>query len=598
MELTGKDTNQNSTIQEFKDRIEIFVTELFKDYTVPRSANNSGKVINDPVWGNIHLKQYEILVLDSPLLQRLRNISQVGRVDLIYPGARHSRFEHSLGVFHLACKIVDNINRRHEVADRINDRDFAMIRLAALLHDIGHCYYSHLSEKVYGNMKQFNDLKTFLPFKKGKPHEIFAYFMINTNKFKSYFRSLESEIKDIDDEFFENIGKMIMGEYISEDINGKKIVKEYMTNIINGDFDADKLDYLERDSYFCGLFLSYDIERFLYKINLHKNEERSNEEHKSLIISLAGVSAIEEIAFCKIMLNSYIYFHQKILAIDTVIDDFSYYLIKSEKITHPADFLALTDKSIFYQPFLSENASDHSTMKIENVFSLIEKRQLPKRALVLKHMYIKKKGKGKSLREKLQERFIEKTKSLAERDDEFRIIRDQIGEILNSTFEEEDNDLTEIFGTYKGNMEKYIKTMDAIRKGVFSLAQKAKDKLQEKGCSHINFTEYDIYVCYRDAPSFSSENINIIDYDNMPRSLNDIMPLGPWTKAFAANKWAGYIYARDDLIPLVNLAARYYFKINYNLEIKEEFCYAYLKEKDIARARKFSDQLKEFDWEL
>jgi hypothetical protein len=76
------------------------------------------------------------------------------------------------------------------------------------------------------------------------------------------------------------------------------------------------------------------------------------------------------------------------------------------------------------------------------------------------------------------------------------------------------------------------------------------------------------------------------------------MPLGPWTKAFAANKWAGYIYARHDLIPLVNLAARYYFKIKYDLEIKEEFCYAYLKDNDIKKARKFGDQLKEFDWEL
>jgi HD superfamily phosphohydrolase len=491
---TRKDTNQDFIIQEFKDRVETFVTELFKDYIPPKPTNESGKVINDPVWGNIYLNQYEVLVLDSPLLQRLRNISQVGRVDLIYPGARHSRFEHSIGVFHLACKIVDNLNRRPEKSNKISTRDFAMIRLAALLHDIGHCYYSHLSEKIYGNMKQFNDLRTLLPFKKGKPHEIFAYFMINTNKFKDYFLLLDSGVENIDDEFFENIGKMIMGEFISENVNGRKIVKEYMTNIINGDFDADKLDYLERDSYFCGLFLTYDIERFLYKINLHTNYERSNEEHKSLIISLAGVSAIEEIAFCKIMLNSYIYFHQKILAIDTVIDDFSYYLIKSEKITHPADFLALTDKSIFCQSFFSETISDHSAMKIENVFSLIEKRQLPKRALVLKHIYIKKKEKGKSLREKLQERFIEKTKNLAETDNEFKVMRDQIGEILNSTFEEEDNDLTEIFGTYKGNMEKYIKTMDAIRKGVFLLAQKAKDKLQEKGCSHINFTEY-IYMC-------------------------------------------------------------------------------------------------------
>jgi HD superfamily phosphohydrolase len=596
--LTEKDSNQNSTVQEFKDLIETFVAGLFKGYTDPNLANKSGKVINDPVWGNIYLKQYEVLVLDSPLLQRLRNISQLGRVDLIYPGARHSRFEHSIGVFHLACKIVDNINRRCEESDRIGDRDFAMIRLAALLHDIGHCYYSHLSEKVYGNMKQFNDLRKLAPFQNGKPHEIFAYFMINTNTFKCYFRSLEPKIEDVDDEFFENIGKMIMGEFISEDVNGRKIFKEYMTNIINGDFDADKLDYLERDSYFCGLFLSYDIERFLYKINLYKNEGISNEEHRSLIISLAGVSAIEEIAFCKIMLNSYIYFHQKALAVDTVIDDFSYYLIREEKTGHPADFLNLTDKTILCRPFLSENLSDHSTMKAGDVFSLIEKRQLPKRALVLKYMYIEKKEKGKSPREKLQERFTEKTKSLAEKDSEFKVMSDQIGEILNSSdLEKEDNDLAKIFGTTKGNMEEYIKTMDAIRKGVFSMAQDVQDWLQ-KDNSHVDFTEYDIYVCFRDQPSFSSENVNIIDYDNEPRSLNDIMPLGPWTKAFAANKWAGYIFAREDLIPLVNLAARYYFKINHGLEIKEGFCYAYLKKKDREKAQGFKKQLKEFEKEI
>lgn len=213
-------------------------------------------------------------------------------------------------------------------------------------------------------------------------------------------------------------------------------------------------------------------------------------------------------------------------------------------------------------------------------------------------MYIEKKIKGKSPREKLQKRFIEKTKNLAETDKKFKIMRDQIGEILNLTFEEADNDLTTIFGTHRGNMEKYIETMDTIRKGVFLLAQKAQDKLQENGHAPINFTEYDIYVCCRDAPSFSSENINIIDYDNMPRSLNDIMPLGPWTKAFAANKWAGYIFARDDLIPLVNLAARQYFRITYGLEIKKKFCYAYLKETDIEKAREFSKQLQKFGWKV
>jgi len=121
-------------------------TERIRSAGLPRLGP---KQIHDTIWGTISLRPLEVPILDSPLLQRLRQLRQLGVAHWVYPGADHSRFEHSLGVLHQAQQLVFAINRAginkyNQVV--ISEDDEQLIRISALMHDIGHPVLSHVSE--------------------------------------------------------------------------------------------------------------------------------------------------------------------------------------------------------------------------------------------------------------------------------------------------------------------------------------------------------------------------------------------------------------------------------------------------------------------
>jgi len=110
------------------------------------------KVVNDSVWKTVRLDPWEVIVLDSPVMQRLRNIRQLGLAHLVFPGAGYSRFEHSIGALHQSQRMVESMNRNARAAHRtiipVRPSDEILLRLAALLHDIGHGFMSHVSERA------------------------------------------------------------------------------------------------------------------------------------------------------------------------------------------------------------------------------------------------------------------------------------------------------------------------------------------------------------------------------------------------------------------------------------------------------------------
>jgi HD superfamily phosphohydrolase len=224
-------------IKQLIAEIQDFCSRYVPDEEIEKK--NKGKIIHDTTWKTNHFEPYEIEIINSPLFQRLRYINQMGFVDYVYPSARHSRFEHSLGVTVLAGKMIDAVKQNStrqsgKPSELLSDDVRKSIRMSALLHDVGHCLYSHTSELVYGP-----ELKKLIKYRfpegnKPSPHEFLSYLIVTSESFRNYFKKILSayQIKiDIDD-----VALRIVGH-----ISGDNALNEYSTNFIAGPLDADKL---------------------------------------------------------------------------------------------------------------------------------------------------------------------------------------------------------------------------------------------------------------------------------------------------------------------------------------------------------------------
>ena len=141
-----------------RNKLEAEIEEFLQAYLPENPPIASEKVVHDSLWGTSKLSSAEVSFLDTPLLQRLRQIRQTGFAYMTYPSTTHSRFEHTLGV-------VLNIKRLGEALindkgdKRLTETDLQQLRIAGLLHDIGHGPFSHTSEEVYGTLPQFELFK-------------------------------------------------------------------------------------------------------------------------------------------------------------------------------------------------------------------------------------------------------------------------------------------------------------------------------------------------------------------------------------------------------------------------------------------------------
>jgi len=294
--------------------------------------------------------------MDSPLLQRLRNIHQTGLAYYVYPCARHSRFEHSLGVTTVASRAFDALVQRSsdllDIAKRFDKKNPSRflsklreeLRLAALLHDTGHSLHSHTSEIVYSRLpllkKAAAELTTLAGRRKGTG-EVISFCLSQTKAVSELLsrarnRLIDEKLKEsAEDLDLNNVSLLIIGR-------SKHPYLQFVADIISSDLDADKLDYLLRDASFAGLPLRYDIDRYLYTVgvatdalldgegylerlygSLKANATRrkaSGHNHfpyyetYRLRLPRQAMSTIEQIVICKFMLYSYIYHHPKVRA--------------------------------------------------------------------------------------------------------------------------------------------------------------------------------------------------------------------------------------------------------------------------------------------
>ncbi|CAL8367959.1 unnamed protein product [Lota lota] len=228
-----------------------------------RSETDSMRVFNDPIHGHIEIHPLLVRIIDTPQFQRLRNIKQLGGAYFVFPGASHNRFEHSIGVGHLAGRLVQALKDRQSEL-QIDDRDILCVKIAGLCHDLGHGPFSHLFDGM------------FIP--KARPglnwtHETASLTMfdhlIDANDLEPVMRKYGLELP-VDRDFIKDL---IVGhkDYIEHPENGwpykgrpkeKSFLYEIVANKRNG-IDVDKWDYFARDCHHLGIKNNFDHHRFL-----------------------------------------------------------------------------------------------------------------------------------------------------------------------------------------------------------------------------------------------------------------------------------------------------------------------------------------------
>ena len=218
----------------------------------------STKVVRDPIHGNILLDEAAIGLLDSPRMQRLRNVKQNGLCYLVYPAMNSTRFEHSLGVYHLSRLLSGHMG--------LSAKDSLNVTCAALLHDIGHGPFSHSFDMIFAEH--------------GLNHEEVSCKLV-----------CEKEIADI------LVAHHADPREIADLIRGKG----RFGKLISSEVDVDKMDYLVRDAYYAGVAYGItDVERLLYRLALKKSD---------IIVEKGGLEAAESLLINRSMMYRTVYRH-------------------------------------------------------------------------------------------------------------------------------------------------------------------------------------------------------------------------------------------------------------------------------------------------
>jgi HD superfamily phosphohydrolase len=266
------------------------------------------------------MEEFEVRLTDTPQIQRLRRIKQLGFTYLVYPGANHSRFEHSIGTMYLASRLASNL--------QLDEHSQCLLRCCAILHDAGHGPFSHVSEGV-------------LKFS----HEELTSKLIK-----------ESQLGDILKEKFQlkEVMEVIRGE-------------GNLGSIISGELDVDRMDYLLRDSYYTGVAYGViDVERLIYNMKLENG----------LILNRKGVQAAESMLLARYFMYPSVYQHHTTRIVNSMFRRCVRKLLEKD-VVNAREIYRYDDTDIIA-------AARSQTGYIQDIIHRLDTRQLYKRVYSLK----------------------------------------------------------------------------------------------------------------------------------------------------------------------------------------------------------------------
>jgi len=273
--------------------------------------NNKKKIFNDPIYGLIRFP-HKILyqIIDHPYFQRLRRISQQALSHYVYPGAMHTRFQHALGATHLMCRALDIL---HSKGIKISKLEHEAVCIAILLHDIGHGPFSHALEHVLADVH----------------HEDISIHII----------------KKIGEELHHDF-RLVLEIYTDQ------YHRAFLHQLVSGQIDVDRMDYLTRDSFFSGVaegIIGYD--RIIMMMDVRNDR---------LVIEEKGVYSIEKFLMARRLMYWQVYLHKTVISAEIMLIS----ILKRAKFLAEKEIPLPTSSELDY--FLATKQSQQSLLNEEN----------------------------------------------------------------------------------------------------------------------------------------------------------------------------------------------------------------------------------------
>lgn len=303
--------------------------------------------VRDPIHGNITLNDAEVAVLDSKAYQRLRQIKQLGFSEFSFPGATHNRFLHSLGVCHLAGQAFDSIFGKFQFSsEATRARLRQSVRLAALLHDIGHGPLSHASEEVMPPLRDlrveaYKRRRTRPSSQEQANHEDYTIKFVTDSSLTDVLRSQFSDM----DPF--HIACLIDKSLVLEDdffIEGGFDFRTILSQIVSSEMDVDRMDYLERDAYFCGTnYGKVELNWLLSNWTYHPHGE-----HLYLALNRRALYAFDDFLLARHHMHLMVYFHHKSIIYEELL--YRYFTSPDCTFSVPSDieeYISCTDYALW-----------------------------------------------------------------------------------------------------------------------------------------------------------------------------------------------------------------------------------------------------------
>lgn len=300
--------------------------------------------INDPIHGFIGLTDIEAKIINSLPYQRLRRIKQLSGGHFVYPTAEHTRFGHCIGVMYLAGLSGKRLLNRMG----LGDKKLQEVRIAGLLHDIGHGPFSHVFEEV-------------LLEKRGMNHEDVTEWII-----------LKSELGDMLEE--EGISKKRIGNLV----RGRQKTKRdsIIAGIVAGQIDSDKMDYLIRDSFYCGVnYGLVDIHRLIDSIEISKDYQMQ--------FDIAARGALESFLVARYEMFLNVYYHKTVRSVEVMLVKLinaADNILELTSFSSPEEFLELDDMSLISRIRCIDPSESEDAKEAVRMVNLLDSRILYKSA--------------------------------------------------------------------------------------------------------------------------------------------------------------------------------------------------------------------------